>query len=147
MNVSVGMTIYKVTWWYNIALSSHKQIRKKSRMQVLLDLGGDLRTALPNAGQFQDTEKISVYKKKKKVWISKITFLSWELRGGGLWANTSFLTYGTAPCGCWWWWWGGGGISMQCPWMGYLQGTAAGLNKIPLCWEINSQYDMDVWTG
>lgn len=77
MNVSVGMTIYKVTWWYNIALSSHKQIRKKNRMQVLLDLGGDLRTALPNAGQFQDTEKISVYKKKKKkVWFSKITFFS-----------------------------------------------------------------------
>lgn len=68
MNVSVGMKIYKVTRWYNIALSSHKQIRKKSGMQVLLDLGGDLRIALPNAGQFQNRhgEDKCLQKKKKK---------------------------------------------------------------------------------
>lgn len=36
---------------------------------------------------------------------------------------------------------------MQCTQMGYLQGTVAGLSKIPLCWEINSQYDMNVRTG
>lgn len=119
-------------------------------MQVLLHLGGDLRTALPNTGQFQNRRREDKCL-KKKVWISKITFLSCQSLEGAseltpvpsLWDCS--VAAGRVGGG------GGGGvcdrISMQCTRMGYLQGTAAGFKKKPLCWEINSQYAMNVQTG